>query len=375
LDFEQTIASRSAPSGTGHLLRLCGRALCSPSASIKTKILTLRLALLFLAATLPVTSFAQETITLVGSGGTSPLPVYNAWAAQYNQRKSGVRMQYLPLDTARSISEIRKGSGDFGGGDTPLTAENAGTVLELPILLMGLVPIYNVPGTQGLRFSGDLLAQIYLGHVKKWNAPQVAQLNPHASLPDMPIKVVYRSPGKGTNYIFTDFLSKANAEFRNKVGRSVSPGWPVGSAVERSADMAQKVMSEPGAVGFVELEYARDNNIPFGEVQNASGKFVRASPETLRAACSGVEAPHWDKFSVSLTNAPGENAYPIASFSWIYLRKTATDQRRRAALLDLLHWMFAQGQEAVPFGYSPLPTALVAKEVAVLDALGKESSR
>jgi phosphate transport system substrate-binding protein len=331
--------------------------------------------MLSLAGSMPRALLAQETITLVGSGGTSPLPVYNAWAAQYNQRTSGVRMEYLPLDTSRSIAEISKGSGDFGGGDTPLTAENAQTVLELPILLMGLVPIYNVPGAQGLRFSGDLLAQIYLGHVKKWNAPQVLQLNPHASLPDLPIRVVYRTPGKGTNYIFTDFLSKTNLEFRNRVGRSVSPNWPVGSAAERSADMAQKVMSEPGSIGFVELEYARENNIPFGEVQNAAGKFVRASPTTLRAACSGVEAVRWHKFSVSLTNAPGDEAYPIASFSWIYLRKTATDQRRRAALLDLLHWMFTQGQETLPSGYSSLPLPLLAKEVSVLDSLGKETGR
>lgn len=326
----------------------------------------------FLLGCLCVASVAQETITLVGSGGTSPLPVYRGWAAEYNKRKAGVRMEYLTLDTSRSIAEITKGSGDFGGGDIPLTPEerNTGKVLELPILVIGLVPIYNLPGvTQDLRFSGNLLGEIYLGHIKKWNAPSIAQLNPQVSLPDLPIKVVYRTPGKGTNYIFSDFLSKTNAQFRDKIGRSTSPSWPVGSPAERSEDMARKVMSEPGSIGFVELQYARENNIPFGEVRNAAAKFVKATPETLRAACIGLEAPGWDKFSSSLTNAPGEGAYPIASFTWVYLRTTSTDQRRRSALLDLMHWIFAQGQGLVPAGYSALPSQLLAKEVEKLDSL------
>src|SRR5215813_7237493 len=265
--------------------------------------LTLVLVVIWLTAS----RFAQENITLAGSGGSSPLAVFRAWADQYNKRKPSVHVQYLTLDTDRSIAEISHGSGDFGGGDIPLTPEqrNLANLVEMPILIIGVVPVYNLPGPpQQLRFSGDLLAQIYLGHIKKWNAPQIAQLNPKASLPDLPIKVFYRTPGKGTNYIFTEFLSKSNAEFRVKVGRSTSPPWPIGAAAERATDMIDKVAGEPGAIGFVSLEYAREKNISAGEVLNAAGKFVKASPASLIAACSAVEAPLWDKFAVSLTNAP-----------------------------------------------------------------------
>jgi phosphate transport system substrate-binding protein len=329
------------------------------------------LMLLGLVGMYPKPALGQNAVTVVGSGGTSPLPVYRGWAAEFNRRRTTTRMEYLVLDTSRSIAEIQKGSGDFGGGDTPLSLEDrsVGNLIELPALLIALVPIYNLPGTPDLHFSGELLADIYLGHVKKWNAPQIAQLNPHASLPDLPIKVVYRTPGKGTNYIFTDFLSKVSPQFREKIGRSVSPAWPVGTGTERSSDMAQKVMSEPGSIGFVELEYARENKIPFGDIRNAAGKFVKASPDSLAAACSSVEAPKWDKFASSLTNAPGAESYPIVSFTWLYLRTATPDPNRKAALFDLLHWMLTEGQQMMPSGYSPLPLELRAKELAKLDSL------
>ena len=330
------------------------------------------LASIFLIGLLTTSCFGQENITLAGSGGSSPLAIFHAWADEYSKHKAGVHVQYLTLDTDRSISEISNGSGDFGGGDIPLTPDqrSRANLVELPILIIGVVPIYNVPGPpQQLRFSGDLLAQIYLGHVKKWNAPQIAQLNPKASLPDLPIKVFYRTPGKGTNYIFTEFLSKSNTEFRTKVGRSTSPAWPVGSSAERASDMVNKVAAEAGAIGFVTLEYARENNISMGEVQNPAGKFVKASPETLIAACSSVENPAWDRFAVSLTNAPGADSYPLASFSWIYLPKTGVDQHRRTALVDLMHWMFTDGQQNMLPGYSSLPPKLLAKEIEKLDTL------
>lgn len=316
-------------------------------------------------------SAAQDPVILVGSGGTSPLPVYRGWAAEYNRQHSGIRMEYMVLDTSRSIAETQNGHGDFGGGDTPLSVDEraGGKLIEIPALLIGLVPIYNVPGSPELRFSGELLAEIYLGQVKKWNAPQVAQLNPHAALPDLAIKVVYRSAGKGTNFIFTDFLSKVSPQFRDKVGRSISPAWPVGSPTERSSDMAQKVMAEAGSIGFVELEYARENKIPYGDMRNAAGQFVKASPESLAAACRSVEAPKWDRFASSLTNAPGADAYPIVSFTWLYLRTATLDQRRKDALANLLRWMLTDGQQLVPPGYSPLPQELRNQEMAKIDSL------
>src|SRR6266481_1376108 len=333
---------------------------------------TVSLICLALITCLCVTAgFAECSIIVVGSGGTSPVPVYRIWTKEYNSIKPSLQLQYIPLDTTASIAQITKGSGDFGGGDTPLPPERrAQNLMELPAMLIALVPIYNLPGQSvDLRFSGELLADIYLGQVTKWNAPQIARLNPGISLPDLPIKVVQRRAGKGTNYIFTDFLSKTSPKFRDHVGRSISPAWPVGTSTERSSDMADKVRSDPGSIGFVELQYARENNIPYGLVKNAAGKFIKASPAGLLAACDAVEAPQYDNFAASLTNAPGADSYPIVSFSWVYVRTVSTDAQRKAALLDVLNFMFTRGQKIMPAGYSPLPESLLAKEKAKLSSI------
>jgi phosphate transport system substrate-binding protein len=328
--------------------------------------------LLFSACLWQTPGLTQDAITLVGSGGSSPLPVFRAWRSEYNKRQSKVQMDYVVLGTSESIAQISRGIGDFGAGDTPLAPEQraAGNLVEVPIMIIGLVPIYNLPGVhQEMRFSGKLLAQIFLGDVKTWNAPEIAQLNPHVSLPNLPIKVVYRTPGKGTNYIFTEFLSKTSPRFREKIGRNISPKWPVGEPAERSSDIADKVKSQPGAIGYAELQYARDNNISYGMVQNAAEKFVEASPESLVAACNAVEAPGWDKFSASLTNAPGADSYPLASLSWVYLRTTAVNPVRRPALVDLLNWMLTNGQQLISAGYAQLPPPFVEKVRAKVNSL------
>jgi phosphate transport system substrate-binding protein len=308
---------------------------------------------------------AQEAIVLVGSGSSVPAPLYNKWAQEYNKRTPGIQMKYVPIGTSEGMKQVSHGSGDFGAGEAQLTAEErkAGNLIELPSVLIGIVPIYNLPGVHtALRFSGELLAEIFLGQVKTWNAPQIAKLNPDTSLPSLPIKVIYRPPGKGSNYVFTEFLSKTSAKFRLQVGTSPSPNWPVGVPAERSSNMADKVKSETGAIGYVEAQYAVRADIPHGMVQNAAGKYVEASPETIKAACNAMESPGWDKFSASLSNAPGTNAFPITSFTWLYLRTTSTDSRRASALTDLLNWMYTDGQRlASEDGYAELPPALLAK--------------
>jgi phosphate transport system substrate-binding protein len=327
-------------------------------------VLLVWLTLFFVAGFYHPLVFAQEAVVLVGSGSSVPAPLYIKWAQEYNKRNPAIQMRYVPLGTSEGIKQIAQGSGDFGAGEAQLTAaeRKEGNLIELPAVLIGIVPIYNLPGVHAeLRFSGELLADIFLGQVKTWNAPQIAKLNPNVSLPNLPIRVIYRPAGKGSNYVFSEFLSKTSSTFREQIGTSASPKWPVGAPAERSADMADKVKNEAGSIGYVEAQYAVQARIPNGLVQNAAGKYVKASPETIKAACRAVEAPAWDKFSASLSNAPGADAFPITSFTWLYLRTTSTDPRRAAALVNLLNWMFTDGQRlASEDGYAELPQQLVA---------------
>lgn len=311
------------------------------------------------------TTQAQDALVLVGSGSSVPAPLYTKWSQEFNKRNPGVQMRYLPIGTSEGIKQISHASGDFGAGEVPLTASerNEDHLVELPTMLIGIVPMYNLPGVHSeLRFSGELLAEIYLGEVKRWNDPQIAKLNPEASLPDLGIKVFYRPSGKGTNYVFTEFLSKTSPKFRSRIGVTPSPNWPVGTSAERSSDMADKVKGEEGAIGYGEVQYAVRDSIAYGRVLNPSGKYVKASTETIAAACRGIESPGWDKLAASLTNAPGENAYPITSFTWLYLRSSTTDARRAGAISDFLNWVFSEGQQiGRQEGYCELPEQMLAK--------------
>jgi phosphate transport system substrate-binding protein len=307
---------------------------------------------------------AQDTIVLVGSGSSVPAPLYNRWTQEYGKRNPRIQMRYVPVGTSEGIKQISHGSGDFAAGEARLTDKERkeGGLIELPAVLIGIVPIYNLPEVhQGLRLSGDVLAQIFLGDVKTWDAPAIAKLNPDVSLPNLRIQVVNRPAGKGSNYVFTDFLSKVSPKFRAQIGVSASPTWPVGVPAERSSDMVDKVKSESGSIGFVESQYAVKGNVPTAAVLNAAGKFVEASADSITAACEAVEAPRWNNFAASLTNAPGADSFPITSFTWIYLRTQASDATRAGALRDLLDWIYTDGQKfAAREGYSELPPSLLA---------------
>ena len=316
---------------------------------------------------------AQEAIVLVGSGSTVPLPLYNRLSEEYNKRNSKIQVRYLPVGNSEGINNLSRGIGDFAAGEKLLTAKERteGNLVDVPIVLIGIVPIYNLPGIkEELRFSGAVLADIFLGRVKTWNSPSLAKINPGVSLPDLPIKVVYRPAGKGTNYVFTDFLSKASPRFRAEIGTTPSPQWPVGEPAQRSSDMADKVGSMPGSVGYVEVQYAIKLRIPFGAVLNPAGYFVRATNDTLAAACRAVETPGWDQFSASLTNAPGPDSFPITSFTWLYLRTDSANLARTAAVADLLTWLLTDGQQiAAQQGYSELPKPLLSKLMSRVNAL------
>jgi phosphate transport system substrate-binding protein len=311
-----------------------------------------------------VPATAQNAVVLVGSGSSVPAPLYNRWTQEYGKRNSNLQMRYLPVGTSEGIKQISHNAGDFGAGEAQLTEKERkeGDLVEMPIVLIGIVPIYNLPDVhQGLRLSGEVLAGIYLGDVKVWNAPQIAKLNPDITLPSLAIQVINRPAGKGSNFVFSEFLSKTSSKFRAQIGVSPSPKWPVGEPAERSSDMADKVKNTPGAIGYVEYQYAVKGSISHAAVLNAAGRFVRASSESIVAACQAAEEPQWNKFSASLTNASGADSYPITSFTWIYLRVKPADSARSAALSDLLDWMYSDGQRfAVQEGYSELPPPLLA---------------
>jgi phosphate transport system substrate-binding protein len=341
-------------SATSIALRRLGRGLVSP-------IWLLSLLGLGLHGTAAV---AQSAVVLVGSGSSVPAPLYTRWAQEFDKRNPNIQMRYLASGTSEGIKQISHGVGDFGAGEAQLgdKERKEDSLVELPVVLIGIVPIYNLPDVhQDLRISGEVLADIFLGDVKTWNAPQIAKLNPEVTLPNLAIQVVNRPPGKGSNYVFTDFLSKVSSKFRAQVGVSPSPKWPVGVAAERSSDMADKVKSSPGSIGYVEYQYAVKGNIPQIAVLNPAGKFVRASTETIAGACKAIEAPRWNGFSASLTNAPGADSFPITSFTWIYLRIKSVDSARAAALGDFLEWIYSDGQQfAVQEGYADLPSPLLA---------------
>ena len=314
----------------------------------------------------------QKTIVLVGAGSSVPVPLYKHWADDFNHSHSNIQLQYMPLGTTEGIKQIANNVSDFGAGEVLLSPEerSSSNLVELPTALIGIVPIFNLPGQQELKFSGELLAEIYLGEVKMWNDPRIAKLNPGASLPNMALTVVYRPAGKGSNFVFTDFLSHASPKFRDRIGRTPSPKWPVGIPAERSQDMADRVKNNPGYIGFVEFQYAEDNHISFGSVLNPSGKYVKASMETISAACRAVEGGDWSKFAVSLVSAPGADSYPVSSFTWLYVPATAKDAARAAALNNLLNWMYSEGQKAVAQeGYPALPAPLLVKVKARANTL------
>ena len=306
---------------------------------------------------------AQDSVVLVGSGSSVPAPLYNRWIQEFDKRNARIQMRYVPIGTAEGIKQISRGASDFGAGEAQLTDNERkdGSLIELPVVLIGIVPIYNLPDVHGaLRISGDVLAGIFLGEIKMWNAPQIAKLNPEIILPSIPIQVINRPGGKGSNYVFTDFLSKASSKFRGQIGITSSPQWPVGEPAERSSDMADKVKNIPGSIGYVEYQYAVKGNIPQASVLNPSGKFVKASTESIAAACQAAEAPRWNNFSASLTNVQGADSFPITSFTWVYLRIPSSDAARTAALVDLLNWIYTDGQQsAVQEGYSALPPDLL----------------
>lgn len=311
---------------------------------------------------------AQKFILLVGSGSSVPSPLYAAWSEQYAKLKNGVQVRYLPLGASEGIRQISQGIGDFAAGEIPLTdaqmRKGKVPLVQFPTVLVAIVPIYKLPGEAQpeLNFSGELLADIFLGKVKSWKDARIAKLNPGVDLPDVPIAVVHRSSGKGSNYILTDFLTKVSPQWKLQIGKTASPEWPVGGDANRSEDMVEKVRTTPGAIGFVELNYAQRKDIGAGSVENAAGHFIRANPASIAAACAANEKKGDANFGFSLTNAESKDAYPLVSFTRVYAVASGMETERLQALKDFWNWALTAGQEtAADLGYTPLPSGIAAK--------------
>ncbi|MGH7526352.1 MAG: phosphate ABC transporter substrate-binding protein PstS, partial [Gemmatimonadales bacterium] len=292
-------------------------------------------------------------------------------------KQTGVRINYQSIGSGGGIRQFTEGTVDFGATDGPMNESQIaavnGNVWHVPTVLGAVVVTYNLPsiGSTKLKFDGNLLVEIFMGRVTKWNDKQIAALNPGVKLPDMDLVVVHRSDGSGTTYVFTDFLNKFSREWKDKVGYATSVNWPVGLGGKGNEGVTQQVKQVEGAIGYVELIYALSNNLPYGIIKNAAGSFVEPSLESVTAAAAGAKMKPDTDFRVSITNAEGATAYPIASFTWLLVHKDSKDAAKGKLIKDFLTWMIGPEAQkmAAELKYSPLPAEVVSLIQARLPTL------
>ncbi len=331
----------------------------------------LTLATVLAAAGVAATA-AAAPIQINGAGATFPYPIYSKWFSEYNKLHPDIQINYQSIGSGGGIRQLTNQTVFFGATDGPMTPEQitaAGfRVLHLPTVLGADVPVYNLPEVSAeLKFSGPLLADIFLGKVTKWNDPSIVKENAGVNLPSSEITVVHRSDGSGTTYIWVDYLSKVSPEWAKKVGVATAVNWPVGLGGKGNEGVAGLVKQTPGSIGYVELIYALQNKIAYGSVMNAAGSYVRANLESVTAAAAATEGKMPADFRVSITNAPGPTAYPITSFTWLLLQESAKDKARSQAMVDFVKWALTEGQKyAGELGYAPLPASVVKLEMEAI---------
>jgi phosphate transport system substrate-binding protein len=327
-----------------------------------------------LLAAIATTACAAET--LVGAGATFPYPIYSKWFAEYNRVHPDVRINYQSIGSGGGIRQLLAGTVDFGASDGPMTNEQLSQsrvrILHIPTVLGAVVPAYNLPGVRAeLKFTPQVLAGIYLGKITTWNDKAIAAANPGVNLPGERIIVVHRSDGSGTSYVFTDYLSKVSPEWGSRVGRNTSVKWPVGLGAKGNEGVAGMIRQMPGSIGYVELIYALQNRIAYGSVRNSAGAFVKASLQSTTAAAASMKAMPAD-FRVSITNAPGRDAYPISTFTWLLVPARSNNPAKTRVLVDFLNWMLNQGQQqASQLTYAPLPQTVAAKVHVAVKQIGR----
>lgn len=321
---------------------------------------------------------ARAQVTLTGSGATFPKPLYEKWIGEYTKARPDVKINYTGKGSGGGIKDFTDKTVDFGATDGPMTARQLeklkGEAYHLPMTMGAVVPIYNLPeAKKTLVFSGPVLADLFLGKIKKWNDPKLVALNPDAGLPDKAVTIVHRSDGSGTSYVFTDYLAKVSPEFKKTVGCATTPDWVKGQLGGKGNDgVAGEISRAPGTLGYVELLYALANKIAYGSVQNAAGKTVAGSIESVTAAAASIKEIPTD-LRISITNAPGDDAYPISTFTWVLVYKQQADSAKAKALVEFLWWAVHDGQKlASELHYAPLPQAFVIRNEQRLQSITAE---
>jgi phosphate transport system substrate-binding protein len=312
--------------------------------------------------------------TLTGAGATFPYPLYSKWVFEYEKLHPGVKINYQSIGSGGGIRQISERTVDFGASDAPMSDEQLGKakgkLVHIPTTLGAVVMTYNVPGLSGeLKLTGEVIAGMYLGEIKKWNDPKIVALNKGMSLPDTDIAIVHRSDGSGTTFVFTDYLSKAAPAWK-KVGSGTSVNWPAGLGGKGNEGVTGLVKQTPGSIGYVELVYATQNKLPMASLRNAAGQYVTASPRSISAAAAAQAAHMPADLRVSIVNAAGAGSYPIASFTYILLYDEQQDAQKGKTLVEFLWWATHDGQKACePLGYATLPAPVVARVEALLKGI------
>jgi len=320
---------------------------------------------LFVCVLLAMPLFGQTTLN--GAGATFPYPIYSKWFSEYHKLHPEVEINYQSIGSGGGIRQVTAGTVEFGASDMPMTdkqLQDAKTkILNLPTVLGAVVPAYNIPGVSGeVKFTPEALSGIFLGKISKWNDSTITSANPGINFPDKDIIVVHRSDGSGTSFIFTDYLSKVSPDWKSQVGANTSVSWPIGMGGKGNEGVSGMIRQLSGSIGYVELIYALQNNIPYGSVRNSSGAFVKASLDSVTAAAASAPKMPTD-FRVSITNSPGKDAYPISSFTWLLVPEQSKNPANGKILADFLNWMVSDGQKmTAALSYAPLPENVAAKE-------------
>jgi phosphate transport system substrate-binding protein len=320
-------------------------------------------------------AWAQNALLINGAGATFPYPIYSKWFDEFH-KANGTQINYQSVGSGAGIKQVTEGTVDFGASDGPMNDEqikayktkNGSGILHFPTVLGAVVPTYNIPGvSESLNFTPEALSGIFLGRITKWNDPAIAGANKGVNLPANDIVVIHRSDGSGTTYIFTDYLSKVNPDWKDKVSKGTSVNWPVGLGGKGNEGVTGLIKQTPNAIGYVELIYAAQNKIPFGSVKNSAGAFVKAELAGVTEAAAAAVKTMPEDFRVSITNAPGKTAYPIASFTWLLIPEKFKDTAKRDAMKKFVNWAITDGQGfAENLSYAKLPKEVVEKELKAL---------